>query len=240
MTEIEFNKYKIRGPSYHWVQVSKSIRKRNLFVVARYQLLDKLIGDEIYKKKVLDVGCGDGVLSYLLAEKGAVISGIDNSKEAIITASEKCKQFDNIKFIKSSVYELPFDEMSFDYVVSSDVIEHLRDPDKMLSEIKRVWNRRGKIIITSPIKYTEIPLDKMHYKEFFEEEFVKILEKYFDEIRIVKSHPLFWFELQNRQIFGRSFIKLVLNSLNLLFSFNPFMNVGGWRYYTLQTAEISR
>lgn len=231
MTEIQFRKYKIRGAGYHWEQISKSIRKRNVFVVARYELILDLIGKEIKGKKMLDVGCGDGVLSYLLAKNGANVTGIDNSEEAIKFAKEKCKDFTNLNFQVASAYELPFSDNSFDYIISSDVIEHLKYPEKMLAEIKRVWNGKRKIIITTPIRFTERPLDKMHYKEFFENEFRLLLKIYFKEIEIIKSHPLFWVEFQNKIIFGCNFGKYLLNLLNLLFGFNPFLNTNGWRYY---------
>jgi len=233
-------KIRQRGADYHWEQVSKSLRKRNLFVVARYELILDSIGGEIKGKKILDVGCGDGVLVYLLAKKGAKVAGVDNSEEAIISAKEKCKKLQNVEFLKGSVYESPFKDKSFDYIVCSEIIEHLKYPDKMLSEIKRAWNRRGKLIITTPMKFTENPLDTMHYQEFFEEELSQLLEKYFRDIKIIKSHPLFWYELQNKPVLGRSLIKLFLNFLNILFSFNPFMHIKGWRYYTLQTAIISK
>ena len=60
MREIEFKKYKTRGIGYHWEQISKSISRRNIFVLTRYELVLDLIENEIRGKKVLDVGCGDG------------------------------------------------------------------------------------------------------------------------------------------------------------------------------------
>jgi len=238
MSEIEFQKYKTRGAGYHWEQISNSLRKRNIFVVARYELILDLIGKEIKGKRVLDVGCGDGVLSYLLAKKGANVIGIDSSEEAIRFAKERCRDLSNLNFQVASAYELPFSKDNFDYVISSEVIEHLKYPEKMLAEIKRIWNGRGKIIITTPIRFTETPLDKMHYKEFFENEFKLLLKKYFEEIEIIKSHPLFWVEFQNKLILGHSLPKIFLNCLNILFGFNPFLKINGWRYYTLQTAII--
>jgi len=240
MKEIKFQKYKTKGAGYHWEQISNSIKKRNVFVVARYELILDLLGKEIKNKKVLDVGCGDGVLSYLLAKKGANVIGIDSSVEAIKFAKERCRNLSNLIFQVASAYELPFCDAYFDYVISSEVIEHLKHPEKMLSEIKRVWNGKGRIIITTPIRFTERPLDKMHYKEFFENEFELLLKKYFEEIKIIKSHPLFWVEFQNKLILNHSLPKIFLNCLNIFLGFNPFKSTKGWRYYTLQIAVISK
>src|SRR3990172_8352313 len=234
--EISFKKYKTRGAGYHWEMVSRSVRKRNVFVIARYELIVNLIGNEIKGKKILEIGCGDGILSFLLAQKGAYVTGIDISKEAIKFARDKCNHMANMDFLLSSAYELTFREKSFDYVVSSDVIEHLVEPEKMLLEIKRVWNKTGKVIITTPIKFTKYPLDKMHYQEFYEEEFNYLLGKYFEEIKVCKTHPLFWYELQNKLILGGALPKLFLNCCHIFCGFNPFLKTGGWRNYTLQTA----
>ena len=199
-----------------------------------------LIGQEIKNKNILDVGCGDGVISYLLAKKGAKVIGIDNSEIAINFAKEKCIDLNNVEFLVASAHRLPFESKTFDYIVSSEVIEHLNNPDKMLYEIKRIWNKKGKIIITTPIKFSKNPLDMMHYQEFFQEDFIVALEKYFEDIKIIKSHPLFWMEFQNKLIFGHSFTKIFFNCLNIFFGFNPFKNIKGWKYYTLQTAVISK
>jgi len=82
----------------------------------------------------------------------------------------------------------------------------------------------------------------LHYEEFYEEEFREMLKKYFStyNINIIKTHPLFWMEFQNKPIFGHSFTKIFLNCLNIFFGVNPFKKNKGWRYYTLQTAVISK
>jgi len=230
-----FDKYRKRGAGYHWEQISKSITKSNIFVKARYNIvLNQLETRD--KKQILDVGCGDGALSYLLAGKtGAFVIGIDSSDEAINFAKKKTENAKNVDFMKASAYYLPFKRDSFDYVISLDVIEHLRKPEKMLAEIKRVFNGQGKVIITTPLRFTEKPIDSMHIQEFFESDLKKLIGKFFDtEVSIIKSHPLVFMELQNRHFL----VKYLFNLLNLLFRFNPFENSKHWRYYAMQTLVI--
>lgn len=131
---------------------------------------------------------------------------------------------------------MPFDENSFDYVISFDVIEHLQGPRKMLSEIKRVFSGKGKVIITTPLRFTEEPLDEMHVQEFFESDFKKLLSVYFSKVEIIKNHPLVFMELQKR----RFVYKLFLNLFDLLFGFNPLKKAKGWRYYATHTAVIEK
>ncbi|TET78235.1 MAG: hypothetical protein E3J41_04990, partial [Candidatus Cloacimonadota bacterium] len=66
--ELIFDKYKKRGAGYHWEQISKSMGGRNTFVVARYNIVLGQVED-CKDKTILDVGCGDGALSYLLSRQ---------------------------------------------------------------------------------------------------------------------------------------------------------------------------
>ena len=235
MTGIKFDKYKKRGVGYHWGQISRSISERNTFVVARYNIALSQVED-CKGKTILDVGCGDGAFSYLLScQTGAFVIGIDPSDGAINFAKDKTRHIRNIDFIKASAYYLPLKRGSVDYVIASDVIEHVREPQKMLAEIKRVFNERGKVIITTPLRFTEAPLDKMHIQEFFESDLRGLLSECFgSKIQTIKSHPLVFMELQNKHFL----VKRIFNLLNLLFDFNPFKKTKGWRYYAMQTAVI--
>ena len=218
----EFHKYKKRG-AYHWEQIGFNIFKRNTFVLGRYHNMISLAKNEINDlkdKQVLDVGCGDGVLSYLFAKEDAKVSGIDYSDIAIEFAKEKTKGL-NINFQQGSAYELPFEDNSFDIVISSDVIEHLEDVEKYLSEINRVVkSTEGIIIISTPVKFTEYPLDKEHIVEWFPNEFKKIFSIKFKNSKYFYSHSLVNHELIQKTLFGKSLYKVLFNILS--FFHNPF------------------
>ena len=101
-------------------------------------------------KKVLDVACGEGYGSYLIKRWGAAeVVGVDISKEALAVAEKKfsCK---GVTFINHTAEELPFDDGTFDVVVSYETIEHLDYPEKFLKEIKRVAKSNATIIVTCP------------------------------------------------------------------------------------------
>lgn len=239
MSDIEFTKYSTRGVDYHWQQVSPSLRRRNPYVFARYRLVTRLAGNGVKGKSLLDVGCGDGVLSWKLAKIGANVTGIDNAESAIKFARNKCAGNKSLDFRVGSAYELPFPDDSFNYLVSTELIEHLGEPEKMLSEMNRVWNRDGRIIITTPTRLTGEPLDTMHVREFFTQDFEHLIRSHFpnEQIEFIVSHPLFWQELQNKPIFGRGFSRVLINLANRV-GFDPYLGGGQWRYFTLQTAVI--
>ena len=176
--EINFDKYDTKGAGYHWTQVNGTIFQRNIYVIARYGLVVKQIGD-LRGKRILDIGCGDGALTNLLAQNGGLVTGVDVSKKALKFAGEKTQDSGNIEFIRASGYNLPLRDGSFDHIISADTIEHLQEPEKMLVEIARLFNGKGKIIITTPLRVTKAPLDKMHVREFFEEDFQYVLSKHF-------------------------------------------------------------
>ncbi len=223
--EIKFNKYEKNG-AYHWNNISKSIKKHNAFVKARYDLIVNCI-PEIKNKKILDVGCGDGVLCYLLARKGGVVFGIDYCSCAIDLAKKKCKEKKTkVNYQVASAYELPFKDNFFDIVISSDVIEHLNNPEKMLYEIKRVLKDNEKAIITTPIKVAGKCYDELHLKEYSASLFESELCKVFNNVKLINTHPLFWLKVYSRKfkILGnKPIFKYIINLLSIYVKINVFM-----------------
>ncbi len=103
--------------------------------------------------KVLDAGCGIGLygLNYAIKQKADVI-GVDMSKDKIENA-EKLKKslgITNIKFEKGDLTNLKFKDNSFDFVLCSDVLEHIPNDKKALKELARVLKKGGSLILTFP------------------------------------------------------------------------------------------
>lgn len=111
---------------------------------------DKAIEKLIMKKaavgmKMLDVGCGMGHLCLRLS--GQIdTTGIDLSTEAINIARQRSRGV----FLQSDAQALPFPDASFDYVVAKDILEHMPDDHKALSEIFRVSRDGARIILYLP------------------------------------------------------------------------------------------
>lgn len=87
----------------------------------------------------LDIGCGDGVFEeFVKSEHPEVVcAGIDLSETAIATAKEKVS---GVEFIARDVLRegIPYPDNSFDVVIALDVLEHVFNPEILLSEMKRV------------------------------------------------------------------------------------------------------
>jgi len=98
------------------------------------------------KGRILDIGCGGG--RHLVCIKNFKEKyGIDLSPLAIEKAK---KNFPSCKFTVSSAYNLPHRSDFFNLVYSIDTIEHLKHPQKMLAEVKRVLKTNGILIIQTP------------------------------------------------------------------------------------------
>lgn len=98
---------------------------------------------------ILDVGCGNGVISRHLGRFGFKVTGIDVSEKAIDKA-QSLNQFSNVKFMIKSAEDLIAEGIKYDAIICSEVLEHLNDPDALLDVLNKSLSRNGKLIITVP------------------------------------------------------------------------------------------
>lgn len=115
-----------------------------------------LIFSEINKrepKKILDAGCGRGfylkILSFFPFIKE--IHGVDIN-DNYLKIAKKINLDTRVKIKKASLYNLPYENKYFDLIICSEVLEHLKNDQKALLELKRVVKSQGIIIITIPNK----------------------------------------------------------------------------------------
>lgn len=95
-------------------------------------------------KTVLDLGCAGGFMAEALAQRGADVSGIDPAAEAIDAARAHAREGGlRIGYDVGVGEALPYDDASFDAVVCVDVLEHVSDLNKVLSEVARTLRPGG-------------------------------------------------------------------------------------------------
>jgi 2-polyprenyl-3-methyl-5-hydroxy-6-metoxy-1,4-benzoquinol methylase len=99
--------------------------------------------------RILDLGCGNGSFSNLIAQQGYEVVGVEESESGCKFASES---FPNCHFIQASIYDLPYNELenSFDIVIASEVIEHLFYPRELVRAAKKCLKSNGRLILTTP------------------------------------------------------------------------------------------
>jgi 2-polyprenyl-3-methyl-5-hydroxy-6-metoxy-1,4-benzoquinol methylase len=147
-------------------------------------------------KRVLDVACGEGYGSALLSRAAAEVSGVDISNAAIMHATAAYSAQKNLKFFAASCTQLPFADHSFDVVVSFETIEHIREHDAFLDEIKRVLTAEGLLIISSPNKaeYSDARnfQNEFHVKELYRDELTALIAKRFAHARWLSQRNGFY------------------------------------------------
>lgn len=137
-------------------------------------------------KRVLDLACGTGYGTALLAEAGAKVTGLDISSEAIKIAKARYQR-PGVKFLIGDCYDLPFEDGSFDVVVANEMIEHVDQHDALLAEVKRVLTDDGLFLVSTPNKpvYNRFkPPNVYHIAEMEIPEFHRLLSRYFDHIKL--------------------------------------------------------
>jgi 2-polyprenyl-3-methyl-5-hydroxy-6-metoxy-1,4-benzoquinol methylase len=97
---------------------------------------------------VLDLGCGDGWMTAELAALGARPTGVEIARAAVERAQRRHPQ---LTFALAPIDgPLPMQDNAFDVVWSSEVIEHVADTARWLSEVRRVLKPKGRLLLTTP------------------------------------------------------------------------------------------
>ena len=98
--------------------------------------------------RALDLGCGEGVFTALLAEAGADAVGVDVAEAALARARARHPGPEYLLAAPDGT--LPLADASFDLVWASEVIEHVGDTARWLSEVRRVLRSGGVLLLTTP------------------------------------------------------------------------------------------
>jgi ubiquinone/menaquinone biosynthesis C-methylase UbiE len=126
-----------------WERLPKDLVPQDLEVRREFLLGDIGPGD-----RALDLGCGAGSFTAVLAEAGATAVGVDIAEAALRRARERHPSLD---FRLAPIDgPLPLVDNSFHLVWASEVIEHVADTARWLSEVRRVLVPRGRFLLTTP------------------------------------------------------------------------------------------
>lgn len=128
--------------------------------------------------KILDVGCGSGISSNFDCD----VTGIDPSEELLKLAE---KRLPTAQFMLGNAESLPFNDSSFDIVVSLTAIQNFNDIEKGLNEIKRVGKNTFAISFLKKSEKSE-DIERI-LKKLFEKSKIKKIEEEKDNIFIIKE-----------------------------------------------------
>lgn len=136
-------------------------------------------------KKVLELGCGAGNLASWLKTKDVHVIASDISQ----TAVEHARQLHpDIEFRVHPAQDLPYEDHTFDIVMSFDVLEHLPDVDQHLSEVRRVLKPGGSYLLQTPNKLTNSVFETLHCRSMAWKKYHPSLHSYGQLRRRLNRH----------------------------------------------------
>ena len=164
------------------------LEKETPLMVARHFCAYKFAAGYVPRKKVLDIGCGEGYGSHYLAGFAKAVLGIDYDAAIVDYAGGKYRK-DNLRFFQADANQLKSLEDKFEAVTSFQVIEHIREAGNFLASIKGLLQERGIFICSTPNKKdaspgSDTPLNKFHVQEYSYAEFKGLLAAYFQQVDI--------------------------------------------------------
>jgi 2-polyprenyl-3-methyl-5-hydroxy-6-metoxy-1,4-benzoquinol methylase len=184
-----------------------------------------LFAREFTKNKiVLDIACGEGYGSYLLAGNAKKVIGVDNDKKTIEYATNKYNR-DNLEFKISSVEDVLIKGSEiFDVIVSFETLEHIEEEKqkKFLAEVARLISKKGVFIVSTPEKFAYS--DGRNFKnEFHKKEF------YLDEFKAFLGNDFKNLVLFGQRIYPISYIWNITNPSEKFFEYNIIYDSAGFR-----------
>ena len=113
-----------------------------------HRALRAIVADHIQPgDRVLECACGTGLLTEVIAQRGARLTATDFAPRMLERAKKNCAAFDNVAFEPADITALKYADDSFDAVVAGNVIHLLDAPLQALHELDRVCKPDGRLII---------------------------------------------------------------------------------------------
>lgn len=204
MVNKSFNKYQSRG-AYHWHWYENNTHNY-------YEYAQLTLSFFPESGSILDIGCGDGLISYLFYQQGFSVFGIDPDKRGISIAKNKVLykllrqnpalllpeiiapyfvkshlRNKGIEFRQQSIENLE-DEKNFDYSICLEVIEHLPNPDILIEKILST-TRKYAVLSTPNAQFCKPDIEDYQFWDV--EGFIKLLGRNRSQLLYVDNNRIF-------------------------------------------------
>ena len=122
---------------------------------------------------ILEIGTGTGYGIDIIAPRCRRFVTMDKTRSEELAAMPE-----NVEFVQATVPPLPFADESFDYVVSFQVIEHIKRDRELVREVHRVLKKGGKFIVSTPNRPMSLTRNPWHVREYNAEQFGALLSSF--------------------------------------------------------------
>lgn len=146
------------------------------FVYQRSRLAYHKASERVWGR-VLEIGTGSGYGVEIIAPRATHFTTIDKHR-----APDEVLCGDNVEFREATVPPLPFEDESFDCVISFQVIEHIRDDERFVSEVRRVLRPNGIFVVSTPNITMSLTRNPWHVREYTKEQFHELLAPHFSSV----------------------------------------------------------
>lgn len=148
--------------SYPWTMVAAAY-DRTLPHWREYQNVAAAVAHAlVLAQRVLDAGCGTGIIAEHLAAHGHLVDGVDQNQEMIELASARVHRFPgHLRFVQQDACALRYPDAAYDGVVSTNVFFAVEDPDRYLAELHRVLRMGGRLAITGPTPHAPMHVEEL-------------------------------------------------------------------------------
>jgi SAM-dependent methyltransferase len=147
-------------------------------------------------RRVLDVACGEGYGTALLARVAAHATGVDISGPAVDHAKAEYAALANVEFKCASCTRIPLPDASIDVAVSFETVEHIEEQDAFLDELARVLGPGGVLVLSCPNKteYTDKRNyhNEFHVKELYRAQLAQLVAARFPHVAWFGQRPSFF------------------------------------------------
>lgn len=123
--------------------------------------------------RVLEIGTGTGYGVDIIAPNASEFVTLDKYRSERVDSLPQ-----NAQFVETTVPPLPFEDETFDYVVSFQVIEHIKHDKRLVREVMRVLRPGGKFIVSTPNKPMSLTRNPWHVREYTAEELSQLLSDF--------------------------------------------------------------
>ena len=137
--------------------------------------------ERVTGRRVLDIGCSQGVSTLILAREGCEVIGLDIEPEPLAVARQALKEEapqvrERVQFVLGDAFTTEFEAASFDAVVLGEVLEHLRSPSGLLERVSQWLRDGGRLVLSVPYGYHPY---HDHKRSFYLSSLLELLEERF-------------------------------------------------------------